>query len=248
SEGLPVPIVKRITRHVLHVLSGLHACGIAHTDPDLKPDNIMIGMSPQLTTKALEHWVAAHPARVYLPLQSLYKMVTSAFKSETLPLPSIDDLAQCTFRLTDVGHSQVVNDQTTDDITPLTLRPPEVILGGQWTESVDMWTLGAVVFTLMTDKPLFSTSVLDHHKHFLREGITAISTSDQEMEVLFWQMAAFTGKRYPPAVLELYPLSWNFFMNDGYDVSGACALIRRCLQINPSARPSAQELLEDSWL
>ncbi len=29
--GLPVPLVKRILRHVLHGLSAIHSCGIAHT-------------------------------------------------------------------------------------------------------------------------------------------------------------------------------------------------------------------------
>ena len=43
-------------------------------------------------------------------------------------------------------HSaQFVSDQTTDDITPLGLRAPEVVLGGEWNESVDIWTFGCMV-------------------------------------------------------------------------------------------------------
>ena len=41
--------------------------------------------------------------------------------------------------------AQEVDDATTDEITPLTLRPPEVILGGPWNENVDIWTFGCVV-------------------------------------------------------------------------------------------------------
>ena len=43
-------------------------------------------------------------------------------------------------------HSaQFVSDQTTDDITPLGLRAPEAVLGGEWNESVDIWTFGCMV-------------------------------------------------------------------------------------------------------
>ena len=41
--------------------------------------------------------------------------------------------------------AQFVSDQTTDDITPLGLRAPEVVLGGEWNESVDIWTFGCMV-------------------------------------------------------------------------------------------------------
>ena len=41
--------------------------------------------------------------------------------------------------------AQFISDQTTDDITPLGLRPPEVMLGGKWDESVDIWTFGCLV-------------------------------------------------------------------------------------------------------
>ncbi|OBZ75217.1 hypothetical protein A0H81_04520 [Grifola frondosa] len=47
--------------------------------------------------------------------------------------------------LSDFSDVQFVSDQTTDDITPLGLRPPEVILGGgKWDESLDIWTFGCI--------------------------------------------------------------------------------------------------------
>lgn len=67
----------------------------------------------------------------------------------------------------------------------------------------------------MTGRPLFSTFILDHHRQFLREGVEGITTDEQIMEVLFWQITMFTGQRYPPAVLLLYPRSKDFFNPDG---------------------------------
>ncbi|KAF5391965.1 hypothetical protein D9757_003287 [Collybiopsis confluens] len=294
SMGLPVAIVKRLIRHILRGLSRLHAGGIVHTD--LKPENIMIATSTELTPQALDDWVAEHPARVYPPMQSLTKVIIKAFISEKLPFPSIENLAQCDFAVGDLSHSQIVDNQTTDDIVPLTLRPPEVMLGGAWTPSVDIWTLGALASSSSSISCSLSThfenvinivdfhvhdwpttlltSIRDHHRRFIREGVSSIDTDEQAIEVIFWQIAAFTGQRYPPAVLALYPLSEKFFEPNGTlrsltynshplelcmrdagfvgsesDVAGACTLIKRCLQLNPMARPAALSLLEDdSWL
>ncbi|KAG5729411.1 hypothetical protein E4T56_gene2371 [Termitomyces sp. T112] len=64
-------------------------------------------------------------------------------------------LAAATFRIADWGHAQIVDEQTTDDITPLHLSPPEVILGGEWDQSVDTWTYGCLVFRALTNTRLF---------------------------------------------------------------------------------------------
>ena len=41
--------------------------------------------------------------------------------------------------------AQFVSNKTTNNITPLGLRAPEVVLGGEWNESVDIWTFGCMV-------------------------------------------------------------------------------------------------------
>lgn len=124
----------------------------------------MIAMSTSLTPQVLDDWVAAHPARVYPPIQSLTKTVTNAFVSEKLPLPSIDELAQYNFVVGDISHSQFVKNQTTDHIIPLTLRPPEVMLAGEWRHSVDIWTLGALASTPPSHVSCRSLSNLLHFR------------------------------------------------------------------------------------
>ncbi|KAF8955619.1 kinase-like domain-containing protein [Flammula alnicola] len=139
---IPVPILKRILRHVLLGIARLHQCGVVHTD--IKPDNIMIDLGPRWTTDDIDNWVRENPPRTYAPERSLNKMV-SAFVSQSFPPPTLDLLPSCNFKLADFSNAQFVSDQTTDDITPLGLRPPEVVLGGEWDESVDIWTLGCLV-------------------------------------------------------------------------------------------------------
>ncbi|KAJ6606991.1 kinase-like domain-containing protein [Mycena sp. CBHHK59/15] len=260
STFYPIRLVKRILRHMLHGMAALHKCGFAHTD--IKPDNIMVGLTPSSTTQTIDDWARAHSPRVYGPCQSLYKVVTEAFVSNPLPVPSVAELETCTFKLGDFSNAQQVDDQTTDHITPLTLRPPELILGAHG------------VFTVITQVPLFPKELRPiHHKH-LQSGVEP-SAEGLEVDYILWLITLFTGQRYPPMVLAVYENSPLYFNEDGNwkrfkkdivkrpleicvrdagcsasdeDVAGACSLMRRCLKLNPTDRPSALELLHDPWL
>jgi serine/threonine-protein kinase SRPK3 len=124
----------------------------------------MIDLGRQWTTDTIDNWVTGNLPRTYPPERSLNKMV-SAFVSQSFPPPTLDELSLCNFTLADFSNgtssessleflaicdllshlAQFVSDQTTDDITPLGLRAPEVVLGGEWNESVDIWTFGCMV-------------------------------------------------------------------------------------------------------
>lgn len=121
----------------------------------------MVDLERHWSTEAIDTWLTENPPRTYPPERSLNKMV-SAYVSQSLPPPLLDALSSCNFKLADFSsgtsgelwdiflllilHSaQFVSDQTTDDITPLGLRAPEVVLGGEWNESVDIWTFGCMV-------------------------------------------------------------------------------------------------------
>jgi serine/threonine-protein kinase SRPK3 len=124
----------------------------------------MVVLGSHWSTDAIDTWLEENPPRTYAPERSVKKMVT-AYVSQSFPPPSLDALASCNFKLADFSsgmsdelwgylslsvnlyyHSaQFVSDQTTDHITPLGLRAPEVVLGGEWNESVDIWTFGCMV-------------------------------------------------------------------------------------------------------
>lgn len=140
----------------------------ANSLADIEPDNIMIDFKfgRKWTSDAIDNWVRTNPPRTYAPERSLNKMV-SAFVSQSFPPPTLDALQSCSFKLADYSNgmlykplrsrnvyphsAQFVSDQTTDDITPLGLRPPEVVLGGAWNEFVDIWTFGCVVSFFRTN-------------------------------------------------------------------------------------------------
>lgn len=105
--GLPVAVVKSITKQVLKGLLLLHkACQIIHTD--LKPENILLAGDSQWKVKIL-----------------------------------------------DFGNACWIHKHFTDDIQTRQCRSPEVILGCDYDEKVDIWSGACIVFELLTGDVLF---------------------------------------------------------------------------------------------
>ena len=67
---------------------------------DIKPDNIMIELDRNWTTEAIDTWLRENPPRTYPPERSSKKMV-SAYVSQSLPPPLLDELPFCDFKLAD---------------------------------------------------------------------------------------------------------------------------------------------------
>ncbi|KAG2121733.1 kinase-like domain-containing protein [Suillus clintonianus] len=255
---LPLPIVKRMLRDVLTGIAYAHSRGVAHTD--IKPDNIMIALSDKWTTEAIAEWLKANPPRTHPPEQSVTKMI-SAFVSQSLPPPTFSELAVGKYTLADWGSAQLVNSQTTDHITPLGLRPPEIVLGGEWDESVDIWTFGCIVFNALTRCPLFKP--IDYEE----KGVS-------EEAMLLYQMIMFCGEFFHKDLLTRCSRSHDYFNINcslkGFDrflrkpfqdcirgcgypfsdeeIEQAAAFMHRCLRLDPKNRATARDLLEDPWL
>ncbi|KAL6304603.1 kinase-like domain-containing protein [Sparassis latifolia] len=264
DEGyIPLPIAKRILRDVLSALAHIHSLGIAHTD--IKPDNILVDLGGVWTGEAIEAWLKSNPPRTYKPMQSLNKMVTSYVTQKFPPPPfTLVQLASSSFKLSDFGSAQIVDAQTTDEIVPFDFRPPEIILGGEWDQSVDIWNFGCVAFHLLTRGTMFAPHPID---------IPAGQASAED--VLLFQMVCYTGETFSGELLSRCPRTLEFFNRDGSpkkfeayinkgmlrcvregangmmseaDMRAMAAFLLRCLRLDPKDRATAEELLADPWL
>ncbi|KAK7051340.1 hypothetical protein VNI00_004840 [Paramarasmius palmivorus] len=256
----PLSIAKAILRDVLRALACMHECGVIHTD--LKSDNVLFDNS--LTCEEISSILRSDPSRRQAAEASWDGIVHAAL-SQPLPMPVIQDFAERSFILGDLGSAQPIDPEqrTTDIITPPALRAPEVYLGGPWNEKVDIWSFGCLVYEVTVGLPLFSGKPLSINGVELDETEGILFEMTAHAHEFFWgdQLSVsknaglwFTSdcwlKKNPPA----YALQTETFItkhSDGdvglEDAKEIVRLLRRCLRLDPKNRPSARELLEDPW-
>lgn len=157
-------------------------------------------------------------------------------------------------------------DPPTKPLTPLGLRPPELVLTGTIDKTLDVWSFGCLVFELITGLPLFcipgGEGADDDHLLFLVTQLGALpdnlfkhwKTSSlyftPEGELFNCQIGG-VPEGGEPLVLEYQSMEEMFDQAkpdlEEEEATRVKALIRRILQYDPAKRPSPQEILSDPW-
>lgn len=155
------------------------------------------------------------------------------------------------------------------NVTPLGLRPPELVLTGAVNNTVDVWSFGCLVFELITGQPLFCApwsksedNITDNHLL----ALTAILGALPDNLFKDWKTSSlyFTPERKlfncrlggvapqkEPLMVEQTSMEELFDQagpeldeEEGHKVK---ALIRWILQYDPAKRPSPAEILQHPW-
>ncbi|KAI6027143.1 kinase-like domain-containing protein [Pisolithus marmoratus] len=252
-----VPIAKRIIKQLLLALYYLHdECGYIHTD--IKSDNVLVQI-PKMSSPQIDDYLQVNPAATYDTYNKPLKEVPfsqSIVFTRSQPLPniglstSLDNISVC---LIDYGEATPVNKaKRGNDYQPPIVRAPEVILGYPWSSSVDIWTVGCLLFEIITDFHLFGqdTYSVDFHLQNMVEYLGPFPL--QFLEACTRRSDYFDEngnllrlKNFTSASIEDI---LNQLQVDKEDVPGAAAFICRCLTLDSALRPTARELLHDSWL
>lgn len=78
--------------------------------------------------------------------------------------------------LSDWGVASFINRRLTEEIQPLLLRTPGVLLSAPWDEKVDIWNLGALVPELVFGQNMFSAED--------KKGVYSVGRHLEEMAAL----------------------------------------------------------------
>ncbi|KZT54494.1 kinase-like protein, partial [Calocera cornea HHB12733] len=141
AHSLPLSWKKKAIREILLGLVYLHdECGIIHTD--LSGNNILVQIPDMIKISDIaltkEGWIelsiAEEPPTVAFPVQSVHGFCNCILTLEG------------TASWKEGVHTEMVQSNAT--------RAPEVRLGGPWNSLVDEWSLGHVVYELVTGSHL----------------------------------------------------------------------------------------------
>ncbi|KIL69157.1 hypothetical protein M378DRAFT_184402 [Amanita muscaria Koide BX008] len=255
-----VPTAKRIVKQVFLALDYLHReCQYIHTD--LKSDNILVEI-PQPAASRIDQYIQSNPPSVYGPSLNLKSSTLPLVFSHSQPLPYYDlggSLEDISVRLMDCSEATPAYEpQRAESRQPSIIRAPEVTLRYPWDSSIDIWTVGCLLFELLTDHQLFGQDSGNYsddlHLQYIGECLGSFPLEFlrvcEERNKYFDEKGALlrTNSDFQHTSLEAILRSLQVEAVDEIDIPGAAAFMRRCLTLDPKLRPSAQELLKDSWL
>jgi non-specific serine/threonine protein kinase len=174
-----------------------------------------------------------------------------------------------------LGEIAFLREEPKTPITPVALRAPELIFGDPFDQSIDVWSIGCLLFEFLTGTPLFllswnSTQMEECNDDHLLQLTDVLGDLPEE----YFSRWAHSNKYFGPNRQRIdpdpntpitedegcfddpearsEPLE-TFFHNekpsdiDEAESSTIISLLRRILQYDPKKRPSAADILQDPW-
>ncbi|KJX92391.1 protein kinase [Zymoseptoria brevis] len=140
--------VRWMAIYVLNALDFLHSHQVVHAD--LKLDNLLLTL-PEPGSEALESFLKAeqnHPSIAKYAADGHPVYESREMHQSELTYPIICDL----------GSAAVGQPPHTGLAQGLPYRAPEVMLGAEWSEKIDIWSTGVIIWELVLGERLFGNS------------------------------------------------------------------------------------------
>ena len=257
-RGIPIPLVKRMTKQILQGLVYLHdQCGIIHTD--LKPENVLLEVDETVISA-----LAGLPSPSTELSRSLDEIKLNSesdstfYSTNPLSIARYAELPQneINVKIADLGNACWINKHFTRDIQTRQYRSPEVILGADYDTSADIWSLACMVFELITGEFLFHPKDSDRFSKdadHMAQIIELIGRFPRYMMKGDYVHDIFNRKGDIRGILELNIWYLEDVLIEKYRMSKLESkrlsdFLLPMLEIDPVKRISAREALKSPWL
>lgn len=281
SKGLPLHIVKKIIYQLLQGISILNEKhNLLHTD--IKPENMLVKGINNKTKEIIEVVEKCKPIysilnkngknkkNIISKMQQteLKKLVSNLSfkdienkykKNNDLDCINEEYILNIDTKLADFGNCRPINYQKFD-IQTRYYRAPEIVLGYKYDKRCDIWSVGCIIFELLTGQTLFDPDkkrrVGRDHYH-LHEIVNLLGEVPEELinqsefKLLFFKqnglLKGFNNIKYKP----LYKVL-NESLSHREDFGSeqlflTIDLMYKLLQYFPDKRPSAKQVLDHKW-
>ncbi|ORM42190.1 Cyclin-dependent kinase 2 [Babesia sp. Xinjiang] len=247
-NGMPPEEVKAITKQLIEGIAHIHSKRIIHRD--IKPENILV----QTDTPPLNADSQDTPKNDVTPADPSNGSQGDAGSSQcggSGGHPTIKSVMITDFGLSRTHKSvdqplfhnddtKLMNSPMSPEVVTLCYRPPELLLGDfHYSFAVDIWSLGCVLFELITGKPIFEER-----------------TEFALLIAMFKRFGTPTEEDWPDltSLPFMNPVLPNMRSNMSLSecvgkVDGECMdLLERMLSLSPQKRIAARDALQHPWI
>lgn len=170
----------------------------------------------------------------------------------------IDDKYDFNLKIIDFGNAEHLDNREQEEIQIRAYRPPENIINDYYDLKSDIWTLGCLIFEIITGDYLFdidrcnkSIEIDRLHIHRMYEILGKMPREMAEMCDFSEDLFDNKGRVIKHKNCEYTSISEILIQDYGFEVDSSKEIerfLKRLLEYNPKKRASAKELLSDPWL
>ncbi|KAL1856846.1 hypothetical protein Daus18300_010609 [Diaporthe australafricana] len=253
---LPTSTMRKFTLQLVAALDFAHESNVIHTD--IKPDNIFVKF------REVQRIEAEYLVKEPIPKQN--KAEERYTPIQTRPLRSYYfeadhtqfNMNELNIALGDWGVSSWVNKHLTENIQPVALRAPEVLIKAPWDTKADVWNLGAVLFEVYRAIRLFDGRVPPDGHYEVREHLAEIidifgpfprallERGDATVQEMFDDEGRIKDSEpmgRPPLESETFLPGLDQTTRDVF-----ASFLRAMMEIDPAERPTPEELASHPWV
>ncbi|CAG7990413.1 unnamed protein product [Penicillium salamii] len=253
-EGrIPNQVMRRITIQMLLALDYAHDHNVIHTD--IKPNNIFVKI------RNISLINSGYLTQVPVPQQDRaerYSVIPSVPLRQYY-FNSSDRFDHFDFILGDWGVSSWIDRHITENIEPVALRSPEVLIRAPWDQTTDLWNLGAILLELFCAVRMFIGAVPpDGHyevKQHLAEIVhlfgplpkSLLEKGDQDLVQFIFDDDGMHRDAIPADT----PGNSSEGFKPGLDArvrEHFVSFLLMLMRTNATERPSPEDLLRHPWL